>query len=140
MFQSSALPELAHVLNTPSLSAASFSSSVVLAPPPFPSRLPLDRILEASLGPLGASWGPFGAERWSLRFVFPFFDLLGAIVNRLVRLLGRPEALLGRLGALLGASWAVLERFWEPLGRSWSVGKPKRRENAKTFQKPQENQ
>ena len=62
----------------------------VLAP-----QIHQNRVLEASWGRLGASWGVW--ERLG--------DVLGASWSALERL----RAVLDRLGSVLGASWAVLE-------------------------------
>ena len=56
----------------------------------------------ASLGPLGASWGPLGAEGLVFQFLVPLLGLSWA-----------------RLGGPFGLSWAALGPCWVPLGPSW---------------------
>ena len=59
------------------------------------------------MGPLGASWGPFGG-------------ILGPRARNVRS--GPPSG--HPLGAVLGASWAVLEASWAVLGPSWAVRGP----------------
>ena len=74
---------------------------------------PLGGRVEASFKPLGASWGPLGAEGWVFQFVVslrsPSWARLGSLLGCLVRLLGR-------LGGPLGPSWAALGPSGGPLG------------------------